>query len=53
MHCGVRTDPNLDGTPCGLDGQIAAFIMQADRWNAGAAAQSPEAWRARSWTPAS
>lgn len=35
--------------PFGLDGQIAVFIMQADRWNAGAAlmqAQSPEAWRA-------
>ena len=34
--------------PFGLDGQVAAFIMQADRWNAGAAlmqAQSPEAWR--------
>ena len=34
--------------PFGLDGQVAAFIMQANRWNAGAAlmqAQSPEAWR--------
>ncbi len=34
--------------PFGLDGQVAAFIMHADRWNAGAAlmqAQSPEAWR--------
>jgi hypothetical protein len=33
--------------PFGWDGQIAAFIMNADRWNAGAAlmqAQSPEAW---------
>ena len=34
--------------PFGLDGQVAAFIMHADRWNAGAAlmqAQSLEAWR--------
>jgi hypothetical protein len=34
--------------PFGLDGQVAAFIMQTDRWNAGAAlmkAQSPDAWR--------
>jgi len=34
--------------PLGLDGRIAAFIMQADRWNAGAAlmkAQNPGAWR--------
>ena len=34
--------------PFGLDGQLAAFIMQADRWNAGASlmqAQSPGAWR--------
>ncbi len=34
--------------PFGLDGRVAAFILQADRWNAGAAlmqAQSPEAWR--------
>jgi Family of unknown function (DUF6118) len=34
--------------PFGLDGRLAAFILQADRWNAGAAlmqAQSPEAWR--------
>ena len=34
--------------PFGLDGQVAAFIMQADRWNAGAAlmqAQSPQGWR--------
>ncbi len=34
--------------PFGLDGQIAAFIMQTDRWNGGARlmqAQSPEAWR--------
>jgi hypothetical protein len=34
--------------PFGLDGQVAAFIMQANRWNAGATlmqAQSPEAWR--------
>ncbi len=35
--------------PFGIDGRISAFIMNADRWNAGAAlmqAQSPEAWRA-------
>jgi hypothetical protein len=34
--------------PFGLDGRVAAFILQADRWNAGAAlmeAQSPEGWR--------
>ncbi len=33
--------------PFGWDGQIAAFIMNADRWDAGSAlmkAQSPEAW---------
>lgn len=35
--------------PFGLDGRMAATIMGADRWNAGAAlmaGQSPEAWRA-------
>jgi len=35
--------------PFGLDGHVAAFIMRAERWNAGARlmqAQSPEAWRA-------
>jgi hypothetical protein len=35
------------GLPFGLDGRIAAFIMQADRWNAGNAlmrAQDPQAW---------
>jgi Family of unknown function (DUF6118) len=34
--------------PFGLDGRMAAFIMHADRWDAGAAlmeAQNPEAWR--------
>jgi Family of unknown function (DUF6118) len=34
--------------PFGLDGRVAASIMNADRWNAGAAlmqAQSPQAWR--------
>ncbi len=34
--------------PFGIDGRIAAMIMGADRWNAGAAlmaAQRPEAWR--------
>jgi ElaB/YqjD/DUF883 family membrane-anchored ribosome-binding protein len=34
--------------PFGLEGRMAATIMRADRWNAGAAlmaAQSPEAWR--------
>ena len=34
--------------PFGLDGHVAAFIMHADRWNAGAAlmqAQSPQGWR--------
>jgi hypothetical protein len=34
--------------PFGLDGRVAAFVMNADRWNAGTAlmqAQSPEAWR--------
>jgi hypothetical protein len=34
--------------PFGLDGRVAAFIMQANRWNAGAAlmqAQSPQGWR--------
>jgi hypothetical protein len=34
--------------PFGWDGQIAAFIMNSDRWDAGSAlmkAQSPEAWR--------
>ncbi|MGC2031357.1 MAG: DUF6118 family protein [Steroidobacteraceae bacterium] len=33
--------------PFGWDGRIAAFIMNADRWDAGSAlmkAQSPEAW---------
>lgn len=35
--------------PFGWDGQVAAFIMQADRWNAGSAlmqAQNPDAWHA-------
>jgi Family of unknown function (DUF6118) len=34
--------------PFGWDGQIAAFIMNADRWGAGTAlmqAGNPEAWR--------
>ncbi len=34
--------------PFGLDGEIAAFIMQANRWEAGNAlmrAQDPKAWR--------
>ncbi|HLZ97772.1 MAG TPA: DUF6118 family protein [Steroidobacteraceae bacterium] len=34
--------------PFGWDGQMAAFIMHGDRWNAGAAlmeAGSPQAWR--------
>jgi hypothetical protein len=34
--------------PFGWDGQVAAFIMRADRWRAGAAlmaAASPEAWQ--------
>jgi hypothetical protein len=34
--------------PFGWDGQIAAFIMQANRWDAGNAlmrAQDPQAWR--------
>ncbi len=33
--------------PFGWDGQVAAFIMKADRWDAGSAlmqAQNPEAW---------
>jgi hypothetical protein len=33
--------------PFGWDGQVAAFIMNSDRWDAGSAlmkAQSPEAW---------
>ena len=33
--------------PFGINGRLAATIMGADRWNAGAAliaAQSPEAW---------
>jgi Family of unknown function (DUF6118) len=33
--------------PFGWDGRIAAYIMQADRWDAGSAlmkAQSPDAW---------
>jgi uncharacterized membrane protein YqjE len=33
--------------PFGLDGRVAAFILRADRWNAGAAlmeAGSPEGW---------
>ncbi len=33
--------------PFGWNGRVAAFIMNADRWNAGNAlmkAQSPEAW---------
>ena len=33
--------------PFGWDDHIAAFIMQADRWDAGSAlmkSQSPEAW---------
>ena len=35
--------------PFGLDGRVAAFILRAHRWDAGAAlmkAQNPEAWRA-------
>ena len=34
--------------PFGWDGHVAAFIMQADRWDAGTAlmqAHHPEAWR--------
>jgi hypothetical protein len=34
--------------PFGWDGQVAAFIMNADRWGAGSAlmqAENPEAWR--------
>jgi hypothetical protein len=34
--------------PFGWDGHVAAFIMNADRWDAGSAlmqAQNPEAWR--------
>jgi Family of unknown function (DUF6118) len=34
--------------PFGIDGRVAAFIMHADRWNAGAAlmeAGSPEGWQ--------
>jgi hypothetical protein len=34
--------------PFGWDGHVAAFIMRADRWNAGGAlmeAQDPQAWR--------
>jgi hypothetical protein len=34
--------------PFGLDGRVAAFILQADRWEAGAGlmqAGNPEAWR--------
>jgi hypothetical protein len=33
--------------PFGLDGRLAAFMMRADRWNAGAAlmqTQNPDAW---------
>jgi Family of unknown function (DUF6118) len=35
--------------PFGWDGHVAAFILNADRWDAGSAlmkAQSPQAWRA-------
>jgi hypothetical protein len=35
--------------PFGWDGQVAAYIMRADRWNAGGAlmqAQNPDAWSA-------
>jgi hypothetical protein len=46
---GLIISPVLARTlPFGLDGEVAAFIMQADRWNAGATlmqAQSPDAWR--------
>jgi hypothetical protein len=34
--------------PFGLDGRVAAYILQADRWGAGAAliqAGNPQAWR--------
>jgi Family of unknown function (DUF6118) len=34
--------------PFGWDGHVAAFIMNADRWEAGTAlmqAQNPKAWR--------
>jgi Family of unknown function (DUF6118) len=45
---GVLISPILArALPFGWDGQVAAYIMRADRWNAGAAlmeAQSPEAW---------
>jgi hypothetical protein len=37
--------------PFGGDGHVAAFIMRADRWNAGGAlmeAQDPQAWRSLS-----
>ena len=36
------------GLPFGWDGHVAAFIMSADRWDAGSAlmqAQNPDAWR--------
>jgi predicted transcriptional regulator len=47
---GLGMSPSLARLlPFGIDGRIAATIMGADRWNAGAAlmqAQSPQAWRA-------
>jgi|SRR5579859_4130592 len=48
MLVGILISPVLASwLPFGWDGQVAAYIMRADRWDAGSAlmkAQSPEAW---------
>lgn len=47
---GILISPVLASwLPFGWDGQVAAYIMRADRWNAGGAlmqAQNPDAWSA-------
>ena len=49
LVAGLLLSPVAAGLlPFGLDGRVAAFILHADRWNAGGAlmqAQNPEAWR--------
>lgn len=49
LLAGLLLSPGAAGLlPFRLDGRVAAFILHADRWNAGGAlmqAQSPEAWR--------
>jgi hypothetical protein len=47
---GILISPVLASwLPFGWDGQVAAYVMRADRWNAGGAlmqAQNPDAWSA-------